>query len=157
MSRCGKSEQLEAMVMGELNVARTSELQAHSERCAVCRHELDWLESERRMFEHRRAREQVQQLWEGFAARRVVAVAVPVPKRERDWSRWALAAAAAVVLSIGLSSSQVRPQPALTQGESMMSLEEMSRDFGSTSRDCSELRPGMGFACGPYVVASFVK
>jgi len=86
-------------------------------------------------------------------------VAAPIPQRRRDWNRWALAAAAVVFLSIGLSSSQVRPQAGegygLASGEAMMSLEEMSRDLRSTGRDCSELRPGMGFACGPYVVASF--
>ena len=70
MSRCGKTEHLEAMVMGELNLAHTTELELHTSKCAVCHHELNWLRSERVLFEQRLAREQVQQLWEGFAAKR---------------------------------------------------------------------------------------
>lgn len=154
MSRCGKTEQLEAMVMGELNLAHATELEMHTTRCAVCHHELHWLKSEQVMFEQRLAREQVQQLWDGFAKKRAA------PQRYRAWGRWALAAAASAVLMVGLSSSSIRRGPT-AQNEAFddtlsMSLEEMSREIGSTSRDCSELRPGMGFACGPYLPASFV-
>ncbi len=151
MSRCGKTEQLEALVMGELNLAHATELEMHATRCAVCHHELNWLKSEQAMFEHRRAREQVQQLWEGFAAKRAA------PIRNRAWARWAMAVAASVLLMVGLSSA-VRPDEVAQNEsfESLMSLEEMSREVGSAGRDCSVLRPGMGFACGPYLPASFV-
>ena len=153
MSRCGKTEQLEALVMGELDVARATELEMHTSRCAACHHELNWLKSERVLFEHRLAREQVQELWAGFAAKRAA------PIRQRAWGRWALAFAASAVLMIGLSS-KVRTGGHVAQSDESfelpMSLEEMSRNIGSTGRDCSQLRPGMGFACGPYLPASFV-
>ena len=151
MSRCGKTEQLEALVMGELNMARTTELEMHTSRCAACHHELNWLKSERLMFEQRLAREQVEQLWDGFAAKR----AAPV-QRQRAWGRWAMAIAASAVLLLGVSA-KTRTGQLQEHGssfESAMSLEEMSRDTG---RDCSELRPGMGFACGPYLPASFAQ
>ncbi len=149
MSRCGKTDQLEAMVMGELTATRTVELEMHTSRCAVCHHELNWLKSERLMFEQRLAREQVQQLWEGFAAKRAA------PIRHRRWARVALAVAASVILMMGLSSKVHSGQIVASESsfELPMSLEEMSRD---TSRGCSELQPGMGFACGPYLPASFV-
>ena len=154
MSRCGKTDQLEAMVLGELNTARVNELEMHTSRCAVCHHELNWLKSERLMFEQRLAREQVQQLWEGFAKRRAA------PRRQPAWGRWAMGVAASAVLMLGLGlGSKVEPggQRAASEAyELPMSLEEMSRNIGSTGRDCSELRPGMGFACGPYLPASFV-
>jgi anti-sigma factor RsiW len=154
MSRCGKTDQLEAMVLGELNAARVEELQTHTPGCAVCHHELNWLKSERLMFEQRLAREQVQQLWQGFAARR------SVPKRQRAWGRWAMGVAASAVLMIGIGlSSKVQIDGRLQASEVdelPMSLEEMSRSTGAPGRDCSELRPGMGFACGPYLPASFV-
>ncbi len=150
MSRCGKTDQLEALVMGELSVARTTELERHTSRCAVCQHELNWLKSERLMFEHRLAREQVEQLWGGFAQRRAVSA-----RRPRAWGRWAMAIAASAVLLIGVGT-KTRPGE-VREHESFelpMSLEEMTRDTG---RDCSELRPGMGFACGPYLPASFAQ
>lgn len=153
MSRCGKTEQLEAMVLGELQGARVTELELHTSRCAVCHHELNWLKSERLMFEQRLAREQVQQLWDGFAARRAA------PQKDRAWGRWAMAIAASALLMVGLSSKVRSDQIQETGSEEFelpMSLEQMSRQIGSSSRDCSELRPGMGFACGPYLPASFV-
>ncbi len=152
MSRCGKTEGLDALVLGELSVAQATVLELHTSRCAVCHHELNWLKTERVMFEQRIAREQVQQLWEGFAAKRAV------PIRQRTWGRWAMAigVAASAVLMVGLSAKG--RSGSLEQGEAFelkMSLEEMSRDMGSP-RDCSQLQPGMGFACGPYLPASFV-
>ena len=154
MSRCGKTEQLEALVLGELNLAHSTELESHTSRCAVCHHELNWLKSERVMFEQRLAREQVQQLWEGFAAKRAA------PKRQRGWGRWAMAVAASAVLMLGLSSKvrpgQIEETDSFDSFEESMSFEAMSREIRSTGRDCSELRPGMGFACGPYLPASFV-
>ncbi|MBS1151067.1 MAG: hypothetical protein H6Q89_2765 [Myxococcaceae bacterium] len=151
MSRCGKTEQLEGLVMGELDLARTTELELHTSRCAACNHELNWLKTERVLFEQRLAREKVQQLWEGFAARRAA------PIRHRALGRWAMGFAAAAVLMIGLSPKVEPGQTVASDSyELPMSLEEMSREIGSTGRDCSQLRPGMGFACGPYLPASFV-
>ena len=118
MSRCGKTEQLEALVMGELDLAHTTELELHTTRCAVCHHELNWLKTERVLFEQRLAREQVQQLWQGFAARRAA------PVRHRAWGRWAMGIAAGVVLMIGLTPKVERGQ--LEQSEAYelpMSLE----------------------------------
>ena len=156
MSRCGKTEQLEALVMGELAGPRVAELQLHTTRCAACHHELHWLESERLMFEHRLAREQVDKLWEGFAARR----AAPAAQLRRRWERVALAVAASAVLVLGLSArNSTRPslQGELFDSSAPMSLEEMSRDLGGglEQRDCSQLPPGQGFACGPFLPASF--
>ena len=152
MSRCGKTEQLEALVMGEFNVARAGELAQHAASCAVCHHELNWLKSERVMFEHRLARDTVQQLWAGFAAKQAA------PARQHSWGRWALAVAASALVMIGLSSqlrpTQLEASPSF-ETSAPMSLEEMSRDFKSDGRGCSELQPGTGFACGPFLPASF--
>lgn len=148
MSRCGKTEHLESLVMGELPAARAVELEMHASRCAVCHHELNWLKSERVMFEHRVAREQVERLWEGFSARKAA------PAKQRAWGAWAMAIAATGVLMLGLGSQRTSHQPQ-SQGDDgpMMSLEEMSLE---RARYCSELQPGQGFACGPYLPASFV-
>lgn len=152
MSRCGKTEQLEALVLGELNLAHAAELEQHTAHCAACHHELNWLKSERVMFEHRLARDTVEQLWVGFTTKR----ALPVP--HHGWGRWALAMAATAIVMVGLSA---RLQPARLEDSpsfetsAPMSLEEMSRDLGSGARDCSQLKPGTGFACGPFLPASF--
>ena len=151
MSRCGRTEQLEALAMGELQLARVIELEAHTSRCAVCHHELNWLKIERVLFEHRLAREQVEQLWEGFAARRH-----PGPSPNRVWGRWAMAVAASAMLMLGLGTKVHPGQIESEAFEVQMSLEAMSQDFGQRARDCSELQPGMGFACGPYLPASFI-
>ena len=153
MSRCGKTEQLEAMVLGELDSAYAHELTQHTSHCAVCHHELNWLKSERVMFEHRLARDTVRELWSGFAAKR----AKPGPG-PRQWARVALAVAASAIIVLGLTARQ--PAPRLDEGASFdaslpMSLEEMSRDRSASARDCSQLQPGTGFACGPFLPASF--
>ena len=152
MSRCGKSEQLEALVMGELGAARVTELELHTSHCAACHHELNWLKSERLMFEQRLARAEVQKLWAGFAAKR------DAPARTESWGRWAMAAAASALLLVGVTARLQSPR--LDSGSSFepsapMSLEEMSRDLGPQGRDCSQLQPGTGFACGPFLPASF--
>ena len=152
MSRCGKTEQLEALVMGELKPARITELEQHTSRCAACHHELNWLKSERLMFEQRLARAEVRQLWVGFAAKR------DAPARSESWGRWAMALAASALVLVGLTARLQSPR--LEAGSSFeasapMSLEEMSRDSGPTGRDCSQLQPGTGFACGPLLPASF--
>lgn len=149
MSRCGKTDQLEALAMGELSLARATELEVHTAHCAVCHHELNWLKSERLMFEQRLAREHVSQLWEGFAQKR----AAPA-RRQRAWGRLAMAIAASTVLMLGLSA---KTRSEVTESASLdapMSLEEMSRE---TRLDCSALKPGVGFACGPYLPASFAQ
>ena len=149
MSRCGKTEQLESLAMGELSGPRATELELHASHCAVCHHELNWLKSERLMFEHRVAREQVERLWEGFSARKAA------PARHRAWGTWAMAIAATGLLMIGLGSTRGHtPQTsAVHSDDPMMSFEEMSLE---QARYCSTLQPGTGFACGPYLPASFV-
>lgn len=150
MSRCGKAEQLEALVMGEVVGPKAVELEQHVTHCAACHHELNWLKSEQVMFDHRRSREAVAQLWNGFVAKR----AAP----ERHWARWAIAMAASVVALVGVASqlsSPRRDSGKSFEGSAPMSLEEMSRDFGAQGQDCSQLQPGTGFACGPFLPASF--
>ena len=152
MSRCGKTEHLEALVMGELNLARATEVELHTRQCAACHHELNWLRSERVMFEHRLARETVQQLWVGFAAKR------DAPARQSSLGRWALAMAASVTLLVGVGSrlqSSRLDEGSAFESSAPMSLEAMSRDLGPQGRDCSQLQPGTGFACGPFLPASF--
>jgi hypothetical protein len=152
MSRCGKTEQLESLVMGTLSAAHSTELEQHSRHCAVCHHELNWLKSEQVLFEHRIARHEVERLWAGFAAKRAA------PARQSSFARWALAMAAAVVALVGvgsrLQSSSHLDTRSSFETSAPMSLEEMSRDLGPV-RDCSELQPGTGFACGPFLPASF--
>lgn len=153
MSRCGKMEQLEALVLGELDAARIAELQLHTTHCPACHHELNWLKTERVMFGQRVAREQVEQLWAGFSAKR----AAPAALRGRRWDRWALAVAASAILAVGLSV-RTRPPPMLEaasfESSAPMSFEEMSRELGVS---CSQLQPGTGFACGPFLAASFAS
>ena len=151
MSRCGKTEHLEALAMGELSSARAIELEQHTSQCAACHHELNWLKSERVMFKHRLARDQVQQLWAGFKAKKAV------PARDHAWGRWALAMAASAMLLVGVTSRlhSARLDPQSFEPSAPMSLEEMSRDLGPHGQDCSQLQPGTGFACGPFLPASF--
>ena len=166
MSRCGKTEHLEALVLGELSLARATQVEQHTLQCAACKHELNWLKSERLMFEQRLARDTVQQLWVDFAAKRDAPAEGPARSPEESWparqnalGRWALAMAASAVLLIGvgsrLQSSRLDEGLSFEASSAPMSLEEMSRDLGPQGRDCSQLQPGTGFACGPFLPASF--
>jgi anti-sigma factor RsiW len=149
LSRCGKTEQLEALAMGELSLSRAGELEAHTARCAACHHELNWLKSERLMFKQRLSRATVSALWNER-----LATVTPAPAHRR----WALALAASVLVMLGLSERMRSPalpeDGALEISEPPISLEAMSLE---QARGCSELQPGVGFACGPFLPASFAS
>ncbi len=152
MSRCGKTEALEALVLGELGQARTIELEQHVAHCAACHHEYNWLKSEQVMFEHRRSREAVAELWSGFVAKRAA------PAQHHAWTRWAFALAASAIAVVGLAArlnSTPMDRAVSFEPSTPMSLEEISRDLGNGGQDCSQLQPGTGFACGPFLPASF--
>jgi hypothetical protein len=156
MSRCGRTAQLEALAMGEAAPALVAELRAHSKQCALCRHELNWLESESTMFRQRAGRDEVAHLWKGVAQRR----GLEVP---RAWPRVlvAMAAAAALVLLVG----RVAPKPvslatdgSRTEQEALESSMLMSPGsfFFEADEPCSKLPSGVGFQCSPVVPASFL-
>jgi len=154
MSRCGKTNHLEAMVAGELGTTFERELRAHATTCTRCRHELNWLESERRLFRQRASREEVSELWQGVAQRSGL-------RPGRPWVRVmvALAACLLVVLGLGrLSVSSHRPQPVneLSGGVSDWSEGGFSSLESAEPAACSTLPEGLGFHCGPAVPASFV-
>lgn len=155
MSRCGKTQHLEAVALGEAPASVRAEIRAHAKDCALCRHELNWLESEAAIFRNHAGRDEVAHLWAGVAQRR--GLAAPV----RHWPRVlvALAAAAALVLLAPLSSSSQRSP---SQAEALESSPLMSPVlfFGDEAEAeapaCSTLPSGVGFQCSPAVPASFL-
>ena len=157
MSRCGRTAQLEAVAMGEAAPALAAELRAHSKQCALCRHELNWLESESSMFRQRAGRDEVAHLWKGVAQRSGL-------ETPRAWPRVlvAMAAAAALVFLVG----RVAPRPVSlatdgsrpTEEEALESSMLMSPGsfFFEADEPCSKLPSGVGFQCSPVVPASFL-
>ncbi len=139
MSRCGHTESLEALVLGELNVAQSNELRAHATHCSRCHHELNWLETEHLMFRARAANEQV----------------APLMRAERRRvSPMAIAAAASLVLMTGVmklisgtplvhshADASVNFEAALTETE-VETAESRDVPVG-----CSQLPQGVGFHC----------
>jgi hypothetical protein len=91
MSRCGKTELLEAAVQ---TGTPDEGLREHARHCPRCRHELNWLETERRLFRERAARDEVQQLWKGVAHR----TAAP---RRRAFGRALVGVAATLLVVLG--------------------------------------------------------
>ena len=149
MSRCGRTSQLEALVHGELSHGSGADLRAHAKDCAMCRHELNWLETESSLFRQRAGRDEVAHLWSGVERKRGAA---------RPWRRVlvAMAAAAAVLLVAGLG---VRP----AVGPGGMNEETLESDalmspvlFMGEEESCSRLPSGIGFQCAPPVPASFI-
>jgi len=156
MSACGRTAQLESIVTGEAGASLAAELRAHASSCPRCRHELNWLKTEAKLFRERAAREEVAQLWQGVAARREL-------PEERPWSRVLVALAAMVLVLLGagrlalnarstaghdvsgvsddLAMSEALMSPALTQEE---------------RENCSKLPDGIGFRCEPAIPASFI-
>lgn len=162
MSRCGRTSQLEALVLGELTAPEALELRTHAQHCLVCRHELRWAESEKSLFTQRAVREEVRGLW---------AQTKWAKKPERKLGpAMALALAAAVLLVV-----LVRPAPALSPaptpnipGELLMTLDEAALmtpakpdDFSSAELEaslgaCLMMTPGQGgIACSAGAWASF--
>ncbi len=148
MSQCGRTHLLDAMTAGEVAPALEIDLRAHASACARCRHELNWLESEQRLFRHRAGRDEVQQLWQGIERR--------TPRlRTRGISRMLVALAAALLLVLGVGRLAVTAPgaPAMAAGtdDSMLlqSVEGGSEPMSSEDPQiCSRLTPGLGFHCG---------
>lgn len=156
MSRCGRTAHLEAVALGEASPATSAELRAHAKQCALCRHELNWLESESTLFRQRAGRDEVAHLWKGVAQRRGL-------ETPRAWPRVlvAMAAAAALVLTVG----RVAPKPVSLATDGSRAEEEPLESsmlsspaflFFQEDEPCSKLPTGVGFQCSPVVPASFL-
>ncbi len=156
MSRCGRTAQLEAVAMGETSPAVSMELRAHTRQCALCRHELNWLETESSLFRQRAGRDEVAELWKGVEKRRGLSV------EPRSWPRVlvAMAAAAMLLVMVGRSAPQQTSMATDTFSpeETLESSMLMSRAvvFFEPSEPCSKLPSGVGFQCSPVVPASFL-
>jgi anti-sigma factor RsiW len=157
MSTCGRTAVLESIVAGEAPAALAAELRAHATNCARCRHELNWLETEARLFRERAARDEVSELWMGVARRRGMANAWP-------WSRVLMAFAASVLVLLG-ASRLVLGQPGSQGGTDASSLVDevgMSEPLMSPvlswgeRENCSRMPDGVGFRCEPAIAASFL-
>ena len=155
MSPCGRTQHLEAVALGEAPTAVAAELRAHAKHCALCRHELNWLESESAMFRQRAGRDEVAHLWKGVAQRSGL-------QKPRAWPRMLVAMAAAAVLVLGLGRGSPRPASLATDGsrsdEALESSMLMSPGsfFFQADEPCSKLPSGVGFQCSPVVPASFL-
>lgn len=148
MSKCGRTHLLDAMTAGEVAPALEVELRAHASACARCRHELNWLESEQRLFRHRAGRDEVQQLWQGIEQR--------TPRlRPSAMNRMLVALAAALLLVLGvgrLTVTGANPTAGgstTTDAEQLQSVEWASEPMSfEDPQACSKLTPGLGFHCG---------
>lgn len=158
MSRCGRTQSMEAVALGEVTGARAEELRAHARECALCRHELNWLESEATLFRHRAGRDEVAQLWAGVAAAR----ALDAP---RPWPRVLAAMAAGLLLLLGAGRLVAAATPlshearaAAEEAEALETQALMSPVLFTNAGDesCSRLPSGTGFRCEPMVPASFL-
>ncbi len=153
MSRCGRTAHLEAVALGEASPTLAAELRAHTKSCALCRHELNWLESESALFRQRAGRDEVAQLWKGVASRS----GLETPPR--DWPRVlvAMAAAAALVLMVGNAAPRASRSADGSPGdETLESSMLMTPAFFVEEESCSKLPSGVGFQCSPVVPASFL-
>jgi hypothetical protein len=147
---------LEAVALGEAPAAVAADLRAHARQCALCRHELNWLESESALFRQRAGRDEVAHLWKGVAQRSGIQ---PPP---RAWPRVlaAMAAAAVLVLVVGRGS----PRPASLASDRFPTEEALESSmlmspgsfFFEADEPCSRLPSGVGFQCSPVVPASFL-
>lgn len=155
MTRCGRTTQLEAVALGEVAPALATELRTHTSHCALCRHELNWLESESALFRQRAGRDEVEHLWKGVAQRSGL-------ETPRSWPRGLVALAAAAVLMLVLGSGTPRQTSMATVGaqseEALESSMLMSPAFlfFRAEEPCSRLPIGVGFQCSPVVPASFL-
>lgn len=154
MSRCGRTAQLEAVALGEAPPVVANELRAHAKHCALCRHELNWLESESTLFRQRAGRDEVAELWKGVAARRGLSA-------PRQWPRVLVAMAAAAVLMLLVGHSTPPSASMATDGGNGQELLESPMLaspalFFEDSAPCSKLPSGVGFQCSPAVPASFL-
>lgn len=155
MSRCGRTQAMEAVALGEVTGARADELRAHAQGCPLCRHELRWLESEAALFRERAGREAVAHLWAGVAKSRGL-------EARRPWPR-VLAAVAAGLVLLFAAARVAAPQGAVdatAQAEEAEALESPLLMtpvlFVEPDPNCSKLPSGTGFRCEPAVPASFL-
>ncbi len=153
MTRCGRTAQLEALALGEASPSLSAELRAHTKTCALCRHELNWLESESTLFRQRAGRDEVAQLWKGVANRRGL-------EPPRAWPRVLVAMAAAAVLLLMVGNAPRNQSLATDSGRGEEALESSMLMtpalFFEEEEPCSKLPSGMGFQCSPPVPASFL-
>lgn len=141
MSRCGHTEHLEALVMGELHGAEAHELRAHAEHCSRCRHELNWLETERMLFRARAADQQVSTL-------------INRADQRRRFVQVALAAVASLLLTTGMvkilslgPSSNSASDASISFSESAFEPEVETAESRDVPVGCSRLPEGVGFHC----------
>jgi hypothetical protein len=155
---CGRTQYLEAMVSGE-TPALEADLRAHAQGCALCRHELSWLQTERGLCRQRASREEVSALWKGVALRSGAG-------SSRPWPRVLVGLAASALLFAGLGgvgriassrgSAGMTPAAAAEEPNESEPLSSEQVFFPSSDEPCSKLPTGLGFHCGPAVPASFV-
>ncbi|MDP2275766.1 MAG: hypothetical protein Q8N23_02915 [Archangium sp.] len=132
------------------------ELRAHVKQCALCRHELNWLETESAMFRQRAGRDEVAELWKGVEKRRGLSV------EPRSWPRVLVAMAAAAVLLVMVGRAAPQQTSMATDSFSVEETLESSMLaspaflFFEPSEPCSKLPSGVGFQCSPVVPASFL-
>lgn len=162
MTSCS-AERLEALVRDELTAPESAALQGHVAHCPRCRHELNWLESERALFRQRQAADDVGALWAELEAREARQRPRPQPQPARGFAqarRLAVSLAAMVVVLVGVSRALVVSAPAdrLGEGWSARVASEVgtleSREAAGGTPLCSRLPDGVGFRC--LVQASFV-
>lgn len=152
MSRCGKTHLLEGAVHDGL---RDEALRAHAERCPRCRHELNWLLTEQKLFRARAARDEVQALW-GDVARRTGASRRPSVSRALVGVAAAfllLAGGGRALLALPGSSSGHDASVASVAGEAFEALMTENAISQERAELCSRAEQGIGFHCG-YVLAS---
>ena len=143
MSRCGRTEHLDALVMGELNLSAANELRAHADHCQRCRHELNWLETEQILFRARTAEEEVGAL-----------IMRPVAQQPRRIPQVLLAAVASMFLTVGLMKVTAFQLPGLSRADASVNFTSDSSDpevetaeSRELSAGCSQLPQGVGFHC----------
>jgi hypothetical protein len=145
---CGRTSQLESLVADEVPRALQAELRAHALSCAVCRHELHWLETEATLFRQRAGRDEVDSLWEGTPWRK--------PARGGRRRSAVLAVVASMVVLVWQGAEREPPPASLLVADSLQSDALMSPVLSPDARAlCSTLPSGMGFRCSPSVPASF--
>jgi hypothetical protein len=154
MSRCGKTQLLEPMVAGEVAPAVERELRTHAATCPVCHHELNWLDTESRLFRERASREEVALLWKEVAQK------TALPAR-RAWGRVLMTAAASMLLvltagRVGLTSVQRSGHGVESVTDELLESSALASLDVEPDSACSRLPEGLGFHCAPVVPASFV-
>jgi hypothetical protein len=153
---CGRTQYLEAMISGE-TPALEADLRAHAQGCALCRHELNWLQTERGLCRQRASRDEVSALWKGVALRSGTG-------SSRPWQRVLVGLAASALLVAGVgglgrfasTGANAAPAPAAVEPNESEPLSSEQVLFPSSDERCSKLPTGLGFHCGPAVPASFV-